>query len=124
MACTRINHHRFNRPNFAAAFALLTLALLALPANAQSYQETILTSDLANISNNTDTNLTNPWGLVAGPSTFWWVSDNATGVSTLYDGMGTPQTLVVTIPSWDGSGTGNPTGIAFNGTTDFELTPG
>ena len=33
---------------------------------AQSYQAAIRTSDLANISNDTDTNLTNPWGLVAG----------------------------------------------------------
>src|SRR5580693_9314265 len=71
------------------ALSLLAMALLSLPAFAQSYQATILNSDLANISPNTDPNLTNPWGLVAGPSGPWWVSDNGTGLSTLYDGTGT-----------------------------------
>ena len=104
--------------------SLLAIALLSLPAFAQSYQATILNSDLANISHNTDPNLTNPWGLVASPTSPWWVSDNGTGLSTLYNGTGGPLGLVVTIPSWDGSGTGVPSGIAFNSTNDFQLTPG
>ena len=45
-----------------------------------------------------DTNLVNPWGMVASPSSPWWVSDNGTGLSTLYDGTGSPKSLVVTIP--------------------------
>jgi uncharacterized protein (TIGR03118 family) len=53
----------------------------------------------------------------------WWISDNGTGLSTLYNGAGTPQALVVTIPGADGSG-GTPTGQVFNGTNDFQLTPG
>ena len=52
------------------------------------------------------------------------MSDNGTGLSTVYDGTGTPQSLVVSIPSWDQSGPGNPSGLAVNGTSDFELTPG
>src|ERR1700682_4560033 len=35
-----------------------------------------------------DKNLLNPWGLVQGPATPFWVSDNNAGVSTLYDGTG------------------------------------
>jgi len=104
--------------------AVVGLAFAGLPAYAQSYQATRLTSDIANISNNTDANLENPWGLVASSSGPWWVSDNGTGLSTLYDGMGVPQPLVVTIPSADGSGTGVPTGIAFNSTNDFQLSTG
>jgi len=107
-----------------AALSLLAIALLSLPALAQSYTATILTSDIANIGDNTDANLTNPWGLVASSSGPWWVSDNGTGLSTLYNGSGTPLSLVVTIPSWDGNGTGVPSGIAFNGTSDFQLTSG
>ncbi len=107
-----------------AALAFLTVGLLAAPALAQSYQATILTSDIAAISNNTDANLGNPWGLVASGSGPWWVSDNGTGLSTLYNASGTPQSLVVTIPSSTGSGTGAPSGIAFNGTSDFQLTTG
>jgi uncharacterized protein (TIGR03118 family) len=59
----------------------------------------------------------------------WWVSDNATGVATLYNGPGTKQSLVVTIPPADPQSksqpTGSPTGIIANGsTTDFLLAPG
>jgi uncharacterized protein (TIGR03118 family) len=105
-------------------FSLLAISLLSLPAFAQSYQATILTSDIANISAFTDPNLGNPWGLVASSGGPWWVSDNATGLSTLYDGTGSPQSLVVTVPSWDGNGAGSPSGIAFNSTSGFQLTPG
>lgn len=112
------------RPARMAALSLLTIALLSLPTLAQTYTATILTSDIANISANTDTNLGNPWGLVASSGGPWWVSDNATGLSTLYNGSGVAQSLVVTVPSWTGSGTGSPSGIAFNSTNDFQLTPG
>src|SRR5438045_3451859 len=52
-----------------------------------------------------------------------WVSDNGTGVSTLYGQDGTAASLVVTIPTAarnkDG---GNPTGIVRNGTAFFQVT--
>jgi len=124
MLSSRINSLDKCRLVWTAAIALVAIALFGLPAFAQSYQATILTSDLANISNNTDPNLGNPWGLVASTSGPWWVSDNNTGLSTLYDGTGTVLSLVVTIPSADGSDTGVPSGIAFNSTSDFQLTAG
>jgi uncharacterized protein (TIGR03118 family) len=49
---------------------------------------------------------------------FVWISDNGTQRATLYDGNGVPQSLVVTIPAGT-SGPSNPTGVVFNGTTDF-----
>ena len=104
-----------------AALSVTAIALLAMPAFAQTYQATILNSDIANISTNTDPNLGNPWGLVASSAGPWWVADNGTGLSTLYDGTGTTLSLVVTVPSWDGEGTGVPSGIAFNSTQDFQL---
>jgi uncharacterized protein (TIGR03118 family) len=52
--------------------------------------------------------LKNPWGLAAGPNTFWWVANNATDFSTLYDGEGMKQMLEVSIPA-------SPTGLVFNG---------
>jgi uncharacterized protein (TIGR03118 family) len=73
----------------------------------------------------TDTHLKNPWGIAFGPTTPFWVANNATGTSTLYDGSGNPQTLVVTIPVANGGAGGSttpapPTGIVFNGSpTDF-----
>ena len=55
-----------------------------------------------------DPHLTNAWGLVAGPMTPWWTSNNRTSTSTLYSGTGTVLPLVVSVP-------GAPTGIVFNG---------
>ena len=50
------------------------------------------------------------------------VADNGTGVSTLYDGFGNPQSLVVTIPPAPGSDHGTPTGIVFNTSAGFAVT--
>jgi uncharacterized protein (TIGR03118 family) len=124
MLSTKTNSRLASRLATPASVALLAIACLALPAYSQTYQSTILTSDIGNISDNTDGNLVNPWGLVSSPTGPWWVADNGTGLSTLYNAAGNAQSLVVTIPSWDGQGTGVPTGIAFNSTTDFQLTTG
>src|SRR5205823_3550867 len=71
----------------------------------------------------TDANLVNPWGVAFAPTGPFWVADNGTGVSTLYNGTGTPQALVVTIPASSNSGATSPapvTGTVFNGSsTDF-----
>jgi uncharacterized protein (TIGR03118 family) len=105
---------------FNAALMLVAIALISLPAAAQRTQPTILTSDIGGISAFTDANLVNPWGITASPASPWWVSDNATGLSTLYDGTGKPAALVVTIPGATG-GNGNPTGTIFNSTSDFQV---
>ena len=117
------NRKQTSRLAWTAALALVVIAFAGVPASAQSYTVTRLTSDIANITGNNpaDPNLGNPWGLVASASGPWWVSDNGTGLSTLYDGNGVKQGLVVTVPDWTGSGQGVPSGIAFNSTTDFDL---
>jgi uncharacterized protein (TIGR03118 family) len=103
--------------------ALMTLALVSLPAAAQEATPTFLNSDIANVGTvmPNDTNLVNPWGLVASPTSPWWVSDNGSGLATVYDGTGTPKALVVHIPQWDGTPGGFPTGIVFNSTSDFAI---
>ena len=106
------------------AFTIASAFVLLLPAAsfAQQYQQANL------VSSTSDPNLKNPWGLARGTDSFWWVSDNVTGVSTLYDGTGAkqpmPQALIVTIPHTPGTAVGSPTGIVFNGSNDFALTPG
>jgi len=59
----------------------------------------------------------------------WWISDNATGLGTLYNGAGAKQSLVVTIPQADPNNKntplGTPTGtIANSSPTDSLLAPG
>jgi uncharacterized protein (TIGR03118 family) len=113
----------------AALLAQLLVLIAAGGARADDggYSQTNLVSDVAGLAAHTDANLKNPWGLVHGPASPWWVADNGTGVSTLYNGsgetvlvMGSP--LVVTIPPPAGSPAGTtaaPTGIVFNHTADF-----
>jgi uncharacterized protein (TIGR03118 family) len=65
-------------------------------------------------------------GLVHGPASPWWVSNNAGGTSTLYTGAGVIVPLVVTNPNAPSQPSpGSPTGLMFNGSpTDFLLAPG
>ncbi len=68
----------------------------------------------------TDANLVNGWGIAFNPNGFVWVADNGTNKSTLYDGNGVPQTLVVNLNNGLVAGA-HPTGIVFNGGTGFVL---
>jgi uncharacterized protein (TIGR03118 family) len=106
-----------------AVLALLSPSLLL----AQRYQRTDVTTDSFAVSSsaaNLDANLVNAWGLSRGSGGPWWVSDNGTGVSTLYNGTGAPQALVVTIPTPDGTGSSAPTGTVFNATAVFPAATG
>ncbi|MFP3567381.1 TIGR03118 family protein [Paraburkholderia sp. SIMBA_030] len=109
----------------ASGAALVSLAACggSDSVSVQSYTAATLVSDGAVAASHTDANLKNAWGIAFNPKGFVWVADNATSVATLYDGNGVPQSLVVSIP--DGSsGPANPTGIVFNGTTDFVVSQG
>lgn len=105
----------------SVAAALLTLAS-ASRADDPRYEQVNLVSDLPGVAVLQDTNLVNAWGISFGPTSPFWLSDNGTGLSTLYavtnDSTGTAQVakqgLVVTIP-----GEGNPTGQAFNSLGGF-----
>lgn len=120
----------------AKFFVVIACAALGLPslAFAQRYTETVLVSNF-NVPNQTpvpDSNLQNAWGLVASPTSPWWVANNAGGTSTLYDATGltmSPPAVppvaivpingngIVTIPSApsQNGALGSPTGIMFNG---------
>jgi uncharacterized protein (TIGR03118 family) len=91
-------------------------ASVAVAAN--SYQVRNLVSDGGVAADHQDDNLVNGWGVAFNPNGFVWVADNGTGLATLYDGLGNPQSLVVSIPGAGGA-TGTPTGIVFNGSSDF-----
>src|SRR5512132_3750257 len=105
-------HRSCARSRLAAALAVPFVLALAGPIGAadNSYQQRNLVSD------SSDTDLVNPWGLAFNPFAFAWVADNGTGKATLYDGFGVKQKLVVNIPG------GKPTGIVFSGSpTDFPV---
>ena len=104
---------------------LLAAALFAAPcAWAGTVTQTNLVSDGAISAKFTDPNLKNAWGISYSPTGPFWVSDNATGLTTVYKTDGSVQSLVVTVPSANGTDTGTPTGQIFNGTTGFVVSQG
>src|SRR6266849_2629380 len=100
------------------ALPLFALAILTTAsARADTYSWTNFQSDIAGVAQHVDPNLVNPWGMSVSPSGTIWVSDNGTGVATLYHQDGTAVSLVVTIPTAARNrDMGNPTGQVFNGT--------
>ena len=106
----------------AVVGAILMTAALAAPAAAQAagFRQVNLVSDKPGLAMITDSNLVNPWGLSAGPTTPLWIADNGADVSTIYPGaaQGMPISiapLVVSIPG------GAPTGTVFNPSTSFKV---
>jgi uncharacterized protein (TIGR03118 family) len=79
-----------------------------------TFTQTNLVSDIPGIAANTDPQLVNPWGVSFSPTSPFWVSDNGAGVSTLYDGTGAKQGLVVTVPGPLVNMPSAPTGQVFN----------
>jgi uncharacterized protein (TIGR03118 family) len=109
-----------------ALTACLAVAPLIVPGLARAqYQVTNLVSNQEKTASTTDPLLVNAWGLVHGPGTPWWISDNNSGWSTLYNKSGTKVPLNVLIPTAGGDGPGSPTGIVFNGkSSEFKIKGG
>src|ERR1700722_2419003 len=98
--------------------SLFGLLVAFLPGTAAAqYKLTDLVSNQAKAAAHVDPLLVNAWGLAYGPGAPFWISDEGSGWSTLYNGAGVKQSLQVLIPS-AGSGPGTPTGIVFNGSQD------
>lgn len=108
----------------ALAASIGLLVAFALPASARNinadnlYSVHNLQSDVPGLAAATDPDLVNGWGIVASPTSPWWVSDEGTEKSTLYNGnTGAKLGLVVSVA-------GGPTGVVFNGSTDFKVDAG
>lgn len=88
----------------------------AIATPATTFVQTNLVSDQASVgAEKIDPDLVNPWGLAHTATTPWWVSDNNSGLSTLYNGnTGAKLGLRVTIPSPTAATGGTPTGIVAN----------
>jgi len=108
---------------FQLAFLAICLIGLSGSAFAQHFNQVNLVSNVPGAAAVTDPNLVNPWGISFSSTSPLWVADNGAGVSTLYNGDGTPVSLIVTIPPPSGgAGPSKPTGTVFNGGADFVVT--
>jgi uncharacterized protein (TIGR03118 family) len=83
---------------------------------ASTYYVHNLVSDMSGLADHVDSNLVNPWGTAFSAGSPFWIANNGTGTSTLYNGEGVAIPLVVNIPSPAGTTvTGKVTGVMFNG---------
>jgi uncharacterized protein (TIGR03118 family) len=111
-------------------FAILTSGIVvAAAATAASRKASVgnsysvhnLVSDGFLPADHVDPNLVNAWGIVRSSSSPWWVANNGTDTSTLYDANGMaqfpPTPLIVKVE-------GAPTGIVFSGGTGFVVSDG
>ena len=130
MSSSRSVQWRFARTLSLGALAVsafIYLAMCVTPVSAQ-YKRTDLVSNQAGVAPTQDGHLVNGWGLVALPTSPFWVSDNGTGFSTLYTGAGQQIHLFVTVPAAPTSpagSAGTPTGIVGNispNPSDFNFT--
>jgi uncharacterized protein (TIGR03118 family) len=104
------------------AAAALSIFMSSAQADEIKYRQVNLVSDLPGVAVLQDPSLVNAWGISFGAPTPFWVSDNGTGLATLYavtnDASGMThvdkQALQVTIP-----GDGTPTGQVFNNVGGF-----
>jgi len=125
-----------NRTKFLVPIlALIVLALIiyiptrqtshasALPGPTQFYAQHNILSDGFIPADHTDSNVVNAWGLVSGPTTPWWIADNGTGKTTLFNIATNAIQATFTVPGAGGA-QGNPTGVVFNGGTGFVVNNG
>ncbi|MGB9456344.1 MAG: TIGR03118 family protein [Bryobacteraceae bacterium] len=108
------------------AFALGAWAMAQVAPNTFLVHNFV--SDLSGVADHQDHNLVNPWGNGFGATPFW-IGNNGTGTSTLYDGTGAALPVIVDIPAAGGAKTGGPvTGVMFNtfasNTSDFAVAAG
>src|SRR5690348_14724861 len=95
----------------ATLLSLSLLLTLHVGAQTNSYTVTPIVNDTQ------DPFLINPWGLSRPVKSSlaeneWWISDSATGYTTLYSanktGSDSLSPLVITIPTANGAGVGSP----------------
>jgi uncharacterized protein (TIGR03118 family) len=105
---------------------LMALAISSsLQAQQTGYFQTNLVSNTAGAATTTDPQLLNPWGLSFLPGQDFWIANNKSGTSTLYDDNGNKDAaLVVTIPVATKNPNGNcspgcPTGNVANSGSGF-----
>ncbi len=124
-----IKNTQFCRTAVAACVGLV-LVMVSAPAHAQYHLTNLVSNQIDEHAPNTDPLLVNAWGLARSATSAWWVSDNLSGWSTLYNATGTPQSLRVLIPTAGNgpaspkglNGPGTPTGVVSNGSqTDFQI---
>ena len=109
------------RHKMALTLCLGLAVLFVSNAALAQYQLKNLVSNQIKAAKFADPLQVNGWGLARSAGSPFWVSDQVSGWSTIYTGAGVKEGLVVSVPSFDGAGPGQPTGIVVNGSSDFQI---
>jgi uncharacterized protein (TIGR03118 family) len=109
------------RHKMAYTLCLGLAVLFVSNAALAQYQLRNLDSNQAKMAKFMDPLQVNGWGLARSAGSPFWVSDQGSGWSTIYTGTGVKEGLVVSVPSYNGAGPGQPTGIVANGSSDFQI---
>ena len=108
----------------ATVTCVLALSISPGVLSADTFDQTNLVSSVLGLAANTDPNLINPWGVSFSATSPFWVSNQNTGTTTLYDGAGHLISIggnpAITIPG-GASATAGPTGQVQNSTTGFDV---
>jgi uncharacterized protein (TIGR03118 family) len=100
---------------------VLSFGVGSAVAQTNSYQQTNLVSDMAGVAAHTDPKLINPWGISFVPGQPFWIADNNSGYSTVYDATGATQLAPVLIPAPPSHASSTPTGTVINPTNGFKV---
>ena len=114
-----------NGSHRVVSVVLVVVMMFAIASSAQtsnSYQQTNLVSDISGMAAHTDPLLVNPWGISFLPGQPFWIANNGSGTSTIYDGSGATQLAAVPVPSpTPGNGNVAVTGTVANASGDFQI---
>lgn len=121
-----INNLRLRASNVSAALLTLisTVTYAQTTANNNAYVQHNIVSDVPGQADVTDPNLVNPWGLTQSATSPFWASNHDKGNTTLYNGSGIANPLVVVIPSASGATGGTPTGQIVGNGNNWRLANG
>jgi uncharacterized protein (TIGR03118 family) len=103
---------------------VVALSISSSALFASNFDQTNLVSSVPGLAANTDPNLIDPWGVAFSPTSPFWLANQNSATTTLYDGAGNLIEIggnpAIAIPG-GASGTAGPTGEVFNSTTGFQL---
>ncbi len=104
-----------NRPVIFLVCFLGIISAGGVAAQTTAYQQTNLVSDIAGTAEHTDRALLNPWGIAFKPGGPFWIANNGSGFSTVYDASGAIQLpIAVGIPAPNVQSLSTPTGVIYN----------
>jgi uncharacterized protein (TIGR03118 family) len=99
---------------WTVVLGLVCASALPLPsahAQTNSYKQNNLVSDTAGTAAHMDAKLVNPWGIAFIPGNPFWISDNNSGFTTLYDQNGALNGSFTVAPPNGSSNPATPTGM-------------